>query len=202
MKITHELICDMGKRGSVPLVQMMQNDSNTRQLRVKLLANGISWHVPAGVTAALAYRKPDGTKGVYHKLPDGNNASSYEADVVTMEVAAPVLSCPGNVQASILLLDAQSNAIATFPFTIQVVESPVAGETISQDYFSPWLPAASEADNGKILAVENGQYVLKTGGDGHTPVKGVDYFTEEDKAEIAAQVLAAIPVYRGEVEVE
>ena len=32
-----------------------------------------------------------------------------------------------------------------------------------------------------------------------TPVKGVDYFTEEDKAEIVAAVVAALPVYEGEV---
>lgn len=53
------------------------------------------------------------------------------------------------------------------------------------------------------------------GKDGHTPVKGVDYFdgqpgapgkdgedyilTEEDKAAIVQDVLTALPVYNGEV---
>jgi hypothetical protein len=32
-----------------------------------------------------------------------------------------------------------------------------------------------------------------TGGGGHTPEKGVDYWTEEDKAEIVADVLEALP---------
>lgn len=31
------------------------------------------------------------------------------------------------------------------------------------------------------------------GVDGYTPVKGVDYFTEEDKTEMVAAVLAALP---------
>lgn len=35
--------------------------------------------------------------------------------------------------------------------------------------------------------------------DGYTPVKGVDYWTDEDKAEMVADVLAALPVYNGEV---
>lgn len=39
------------------------------------------------------------------------------------------------------------------------------------------------------------------GQDGHTPVKGTDYWTETDKAEIVADVIAALPVYNGEVEV-
>ena len=39
------------------------------------------------------------------------------------------------------------------------------------------------------------------GQDGHTPVKGTDYWTETDKAEMVADVIAAIPIYNGEVEV-
>ena len=39
------------------------------------------------------------------------------------------------------------------------------------------------------------------GQDGHTPVKGTDYWTETDKAEMVADVIAALPIYNGEVEV-
>lgn len=38
------------------------------------------------------------------------------------------------------------------------------------------------------------------GKDGYTPVKGKDYFTETDKAEFVASVIASLPVYGGEVE--
>lgn len=37
------------------------------------------------------------------------------------------------------------------------------------------------------------------GADGYTPVKGVDYWTEADKAEMVADTIAALPVYNGEV---
>lgn len=37
------------------------------------------------------------------------------------------------------------------------------------------------------------------GADGHTPEKGVDYYTETDKAELVNDVLAAIPFYDGTV---
>ena len=40
----------------------------------------------------------------------------------------------------------------------------------------------------------------KDGADGHTPVKGTDYWTESDKTEMVNDVLAALPVYAGEVE--
>ena len=39
----------------------------------------------------------------------------------------------------------------------------------------------------------------KDGADGKTPVKGTDYFTEADKAEMVNAVIAALPVYNGEV---
>lgn len=32
-----------------------------------------------------------------------------------------------------------------------------------------------------------------TGADGHTPVKGTDYFTEADKQELVTAVIAALP---------
>ena len=38
----------------------------------------------------------------------------------------------------------------------------------------------------------------KNGTDGHTPVKGTDYWTASDKAEIVAEVTAALPKYGGE----
>lgn len=38
-----------------------------------------------------------------------------------------------------------------------------------------------------------------TGPAGYTPVKGTDYFTDEDKAELVVAVVAALPKYTGEV---
>ena len=38
-----------------------------------------------------------------------------------------------------------------------------------------------------------------TGAAGKTPVKGTDYYTEADKAEMVSAVIAALPVYAGEV---
>ena len=37
----------------------------------------------------------------------------------------------------------------------------------------------------------------ETGADGKTPVKGADYFTAEDKAELVSDVLAALPTWMG-----
>lgn len=39
----------------------------------------------------------------------------------------------------------------------------------------------------------------KDGKDGKTPVKGVDYYTDADKSDMVAAVIAALPVYDGSV---
>lgn len=41
--------------------------------------------------------------------------------------------------------------------------------------------------------------LLQRSSSGNTPIKGTDYFTEEDKQELVAAVLAALPAYQGEV---
>ena len=51
----------------------------------------------------------------------------------------------------------------------------------------------NKGDKGE--AGENG----KDGADGYTPVKGKDYFTDSDKAEMVSSVIAALPVYDGSV---
>lgn len=40
----------------------------------------------------------------------------------------------------------------------------------------------------------------RDGADGHTPVRGVDYWTQADQQQMVQDVIAALPVYNGEVE--
>ncbi|MBR4888287.1 MAG: hypothetical protein IKU17_04000, partial [Clostridia bacterium] len=51
-----------------------------------------------------------------------------------------------------------------------------------------------------IPAVAAASIVLPRGADGRTPVRSTDYWTEADKSELVAAVVAALPVYAGEVE--
>lgn len=55
--------------------------------------------------------------------------------------------------------------------------------------------------DGKTITIKNGKKGSdgKNGVDGKTPVKGTDYFDPTDKAEMVAAVIAALPVYAGEV---
>ena len=74
-----------------------------------------------------------------------------------------------------------------------------------EDGFSPKV-VVSEIQGGHriaITSVDGTEYVDvmngKDGEDGYTPVKGKDYFTAADKAEMVSSVIAALPVYDGSV---
>lgn len=54
-------------------------------------------------------------------------------------------------------------------------------------------PKGDKGDKGDTGAAGS------NGKDGKTPVKGKDYFTDADKAEMVSDVIASLPVYNGEV---
>lgn len=61
-----------------------------------------------------------------------------------------------------------------------------------------------ETDEGVVITALDAEgeetALVRNGKDGYTPVKGKDYWTAADKAEMVSAVLAALPVYTGEVE--
>ena len=60
------------------------------------------------------------------------------------------------------------------------------------------LPGA--VNDALAQAKESGEFDGAPGEPGYTPQKGIDYFTPTDKQEMVTAVLAALPVYNGEVE--
>lgn len=127
-------------------ITVMQADANTRIVEIHLFHNGASWTIPGGVNAALGYRKPDGTAGIYDKLPDGTAGLSMAGNKITVVLAPQVLTAPGLVRAAVTLLDANSNQLSTFPFEINVKNNPAAGTIVSENYcYYTSLDAISEA---------------------------------------------------------
>jgi hypothetical protein len=72
-------------------------------------------------------------------------------------------------------------------------------------------PTVSVSKSGKVTTITINDVVGteiatvndgKDGEDGYTPIKGTDYFTEADKQEMIASVIASLPVYDGTVVAE
>ena len=71
-----------------------------------------------------------------------------------------------------------------------------AGDTLLYSYYTYPVGYVDDAYVylGKRVSIRGA-----AGAAGATPVKGTDYFTEADKAEMVSAVIAALPVYAGEV---
>lgn len=167
MVVTHKISIDLCRSGVTPRLDAVQGDSNTREVEIKLIADGIPWDVPPGTTAAVAFSKPDGTRGLYDKLPDGSDAVSISGSTVTIILAPQVLTCTGTVLSSVVFYDTDMDTLSTFAFTIVVERNPAAGEQVSNNYYSllnfDQVNAAYNDLLARVSALEQGE----TGGGGN-----------------------------------
>lgn len=84
----------------------------------------------------------------------------------------------------------------------EVVEQAVC-DAVASAIFTPSVDANGNLSWTNGAGLENPQTVNvrgpagETGQDGYTPVKGMDYFTDDDKTELVDLVLAALPAWEG-----
>lgn len=134
MKITHAISLDFQRYRTPSQIDVVQDDTYSRYVAVSLFDNMTAWVVPESVTVAVRFKKPDRTQGVYDTLPDGTTAYSIDSNTVTVGVAPQMLTAKGKVTASVVMY-LGTVQLATFPFVLNVVENPAAGQSISNDYY-------------------------------------------------------------------
>ena len=137
MKVIHKLRMDLARCGCRPILGAVQGEANTRVLEVDLYDNGIAWEIPSTAVVDVAYQKPDGTKGIYSKLPDGTAATTFSGNVLSATIAPQMVTCAGTIRAAFVFSNGGNATLATFPFTITVEANPAAGAERSEDYFNP-----------------------------------------------------------------
>ena len=140
MKVTAKIKLDLRSQNYGSSVYAVQGDGGSRCVEAALLDGGKPWNVPAGVTAAVAYKKPDFTKGLYDKLADDTPAVTVSGSTVTVVLAKQMLTVPGSVQACIVFNNVALDQLTTFPFTVAVAANPAIGAEPSDDYIRlQWL---------------------------------------------------------------
>lgn len=184
MIISSQISADLQTPGYPPLVHAVQGEQYSRQLKMALYDGGMAWTVPGGVFVAMRYSKPDGTTGYYDTLPDGTQAWSAEGNTVSIYVAPQMLTVPGVVQGQLEIIQNQS-ILASFPLRLKVAANVAATLQESADYVN-WLEWMEDQLAQRISdAVASGEF---RGDPGYTPVKGVDYYTPAEVAQIKAEV--------------
>ncbi len=140
MIVTHKLTMDLARPCSPVRLDAVQGDAGSRAVEIALYSGSQPWAVPQGITAALRYRKSDGTRGSYDTLPDGSPAWSAEDNRLTLFLAPQVLTAEGVVFAQGEMVLGEK-ILATFPFRIHVAADPAAGAVDSEDYvnWTRWI---------------------------------------------------------------
>lgn len=171
MIVTHNVIMDLADRGNRPRIDVMQDDQYTRNVAIGLMMGGTPWEVPEGITVLIRYCKDDGVGGEYDTLPDGTAAWSAAGNVLTLALAPQVLTVPGTVLLSAVLIRGKE-IISTFAMHVHV-RSRVqgsAGETEAYYKVMGFLPGPRNVRTGQFLRVtevdDQGNVVAVEGADG------------------------------------
>lgn len=126
-------------RPTINTIHVKQFDALSRFADIKIVSGGQPWGAGTSITYVVQYSKPDGTKGMYDKLPDGSTAVTSETDdtgstVLHVRFAPQMFTVHGNVRCSVAMIKTDGLKLQTFSFCICVEESDVNGDT-SKDYY-------------------------------------------------------------------
>lgn len=122
MKVIKKIKTDFSVYKSPPIVDVMQNDNNTRKITLQLFNQGEKWVVPEDVTALISYKKPNGETGAYSELATGETAYLISENNITITLSGKVLSLSGIVEVNVILKDKSLNQIAVFPIKVKTVK--------------------------------------------------------------------------------
>ena len=170
--ITTRISVDFALPNMGARVEAMQGDGATRTVAVSLRANGLRWEPPAGVDAALAYRQPDGHKGIYDKLADDSAAITVSGNVASVVLIPQMLTVPGDVQCQLIFNDSKLDRLTSFPFVLKVSRNETAGAAPVQDYIRlQWLE--DKLDDSLRKAADSGAFRGKKGDQGPQGEQGI-----------------------------
>lgn len=203
-EIIRKITVDLARKGNTRLIFATQNDQNSRKIVIHLTNAGIPYPVPKTATATVNFARPDGESGAFKANVESDGSVSIILSIWPLTVV-------GEVACSVSLFDGEEKRLTSSTFYLDVVSAVYSGEGIVEDEnYSILTDLISEVSDFKEAEADLKEATKRAdamidefekklaagdfnGEDGKTPERGVDYYTEEDKAEIVQLVLEAIP---------
>ena len=186
-----------------PVLKMVQNDSNSRYI-VASLWDGASAYDVGSASVMLRFAKPDGTGGMYDADEVGN-VVDVDGNVVTIPVAAQVLTVAGDVFAQVDIYGSSNSKLASFAFKIDVAASVYPdAQIISSDYYNVLTAtianAVTAAQNAAASATAAAQSAEEaaTSVDGAVKYNAPQTLTDAQKAQARSNIGAPAPYTAGD----
>lgn len=186
-----------------PVLKMVQNDSNSRYI-VASLWDGASAYDVGSASVMLRFTKPDGTGGMYDADEVGN-VVDVDGNVVTIPVAAQVLTVAGDVFAQVDIYGSSNSKLASFAFKIDVAASVYPdAQIISSDYYNVLTAtianAVTAAQNAAASATAAAQSAEEaaTSVDGAVKYNASQALSDAQKAQARANINAPAPYTAGD----
>ena len=186
-----------------PVLKMVQNDSNSRYI-VASLWDGASAYDVGSASVMLRFAKPDGTGGMYDADEVGN-VVDVDGNVVTIPVAAQVLTVAGDVFAQVDIYGSSNSKLASFAFKIDVAASVYPdAQIISSDYYNVLTATIANAVTAAQNAAASATAAAQSAEEAATSVDGaVKYnvsqaLSDAQKAQARTNINAPAPYTAGE----
>lgn len=186
-----------------PVLKMVQNDSNSRYI-VASLWDGASAYDVGSASVMMRFAKPDGTGGMYDADEVGN-VVDVDGNVVTIPVAAQVLTVAGDVFAQVDIYGSSNSKLASFAFKIDVAASVYPdAQIISSDYYNVLTATVANAVTAAQNAATSATAAAQSADSAATSVEGaVKYnaqqtLTDAQKAQARENIGAPAPYTAGD----
>ena len=157
MVITHKLVMNLEGKERTPWIEVSQWDAYTRRIALRLFEGKRAWTIPDDVALVLHYQKPDGTKGAYDTLPNGERAWQVQENVLMLTLAPQVLTAAGMVMLQATLF--REEAVLTtciVEICVRAADKEHETDGASENYLmvTGVLPAPETAQAGNFLRVK------------------------------------------------
>lgn len=154
MVVKHKIKMDLSKPALMPKVDVVQRDQFTRQLELSLYSGGEAWTIPEDISVIIYFVRSDGTGGDYDTLSNGNQAWAASGNVLTVDIAPPVMSQSGPVVMALDLIQGE-NRVSTFNILLDVLQTLSQSYTPSDEEVSvrAFIPMPQSAEVGQFFQV-------------------------------------------------
>lgn len=208
---------DVSNKGVIPTIYVKQGDIG-RQFTAVINDNGVPFSIPEDAEVLVWYEAKNNA-GNYNSVEVNENRV-----IVTIDQKSTLT--PGNGIMCLSVSYSTGEEISTWniPYDVEIKPgtNPIYPDVPSPGVGSGAVFIPHVSDEGVISWTNNGNYPNpepvnikgkdgvdgkdgqngidgQPGSDGYTPVKGTDYWTEADRKQMVTDVIAALPVYNGEV---